>query len=181
MVRWRLHVKSGFLYAAIFVLGTAFSDSSAHSASDVKGSIEGLTPNGRLAPACRVAQAYIGLVASLNTNAIATLFAKNTEYLGPDGLVRHHPSEISVAFAKAFENGGGKPLHLKLTSLVPNSASSCLMQFEILDPKTGDYNPLGIDEIEVNSDNEITRLRPYCLTSQISYCRSRLAKKRGDN
>jgi hypothetical protein len=176
----RVHVKLLFVHSVILAFGIFVFVSMCLSASSTDARVEGLRPVFGLTPACRVAQSYVSLVASLQTDAIVMLFADNTDYLGPDGVTRHHSSEIKAAFAKSFANNDGKPLQLKIASLVPNSDDSCLVQIEILKQETAEYMPLGIDHIQVNKEGKIIKLLPYCVTSQLAYCHSRLANK-GDH
>jgi hypothetical protein len=119
--------------------------------------------------ACRVGQRYLEYLGNLKFGDIGDLFAEPTDYLGADGATVHHPGEVTAAYMRLM--GSTKPRRYRVASLAAIGPAGCLVEFEVVDQRSGEYVPAAIDHFEVNNQGKIVRFLPYFVSSQLRYAR----------
>jgi hypothetical protein len=154
------HAKSVALHLSIVV--ALFGSAEFSLASPPDDPLAGVSEPA-LTPACRAAQAFVKLNMAGQYDAIGKLFADDANFLGPDGVMRHHPEEIARAFQKIVTV---RP-PLRIAGLSPNGQESCLLELEMMNEQTKTFETGPIDRFQVDKNGKLISFKPFFLSSDV--------------
>ena len=152
----RIHISPPRALCAALGLLTGLSFGVAASAGESK--------TAHVTPACHAAQLYVKAAMEGRHSGISDLFADDIDYTGPDGLQRHHRSELDALGAKYMGRMRAPPI-MGIQNLVPVAPDVCLLRFSMQDRTTKQVTPVAIDYFRVNKEGKVVEFKPYILTS----------------
>ena len=156
------HAKSVALHLGVVVALLGFAEFSQATPSDeTPVGVSKLANN--LTSACRAAQTFVKLNMAGQADAIAKLFADDAEFVGPDGVMRHHPDEIARVFEKIVTI---RP-PLRIAALSPSGHDSCLLELELMNVQTKKYETGPIDRFQVDKKGKVISFKPFFLSSDM--------------